>query len=159
MAYPPEDRQASLSGAEPPMPKAPTFGEPPISGTAEPHAAEPPMSVTPVTTELSTPELTSGVGGEPAEKQTSPVREPVKLAPTRTSGMWLGVWAGVIMVIFVIIFVAQNTASVEINFLWMSGEISLALALLIAAVAGAVIAMAVAAARILQLRRMVRRAR
>ena len=73
--------------------------------------------------------------------------------------MWLGVWAGVLVVILLIIFVAQNTASVEINFLWMSGQISLALAMLIAGVAGAIIAMAVAAARIIQLRRMVRRSR
>jgi uncharacterized integral membrane protein len=73
--------------------------------------------------------------------------------------MWLGVWAGVLVVILLIIFVAQNTAGVEINFLWMSGRISLALAMLIAGVAGAIIAMAVAAARIIQLRRMVRRAR
>jgi uncharacterized integral membrane protein len=41
----------------------------------------------------------------------------------------------------------------------MSGQISLALAMLIAGVAGAIIAMAVAAAPIIQLRRMVRRAR
>ena len=86
-------------------------------------------------------------------------RKPVKVTPTRTSAMWLGVWAGVLVVILLIIFVAQNTAGVEINFLWMSGRISLALAMLIAGVAGAIIAMAVAAARIIQLRRMVRRAR
>ena len=65
----------------------------------------------------------------------------------------------VLVVILLIIFVAQNTADVEINFLWMSGRISLALAMLIAGVAGAVVAMAVAAARIIQLRRMVRRVR
>ena len=56
-----------------------------------------------------------------------------------------------------IVFVAQNTGNVRINFLWMDGLIPLALALLIAGVAGAVIAMAVAAARILQLRRLLRR--
>ena len=95
--------------------------------------------------------------GDPAAADTR--REPVKLTPTRTSAMWLGVWAGVLVVILLIIFVAQNTAGVEINFLWMSGRISLALAMLIAGVAGAIVAMAVAAARIIQLRRMVRRAR
>ncbi|MBM2623523.1 DUF1049 domain-containing protein [Actinoplanes sp. LDG1-06] len=56
-----------------------------------------------------------------------------------------------------IIFIAQNTASVRINFLWMNGQFPVALALLIAGVAGAIVAMAVAAARILQLRRMVSR--
>jgi uncharacterized integral membrane protein len=76
---------------------------------------------------------------------------------TRTSAVWFGVWAGALALILLIIFVAQNTAGVQINFLWMHGRISLALALLIAGVAGAVIAMAVGAARIIQLRRMVRR--
>jgi uncharacterized integral membrane protein len=73
--------------------------------------------------------------------------------------IWVGVWAGVAALILLIIFVGQNTASVEINFLWMSGRIPLALALLIAGVCGAIIAMAVAAARIVQLRRHVRRLR
>jgi uncharacterized integral membrane protein len=99
--------------------------------------------------------LGDGTAAEPGEAR----REPIKVTPTRTSAMWLGVWAGVLVVILLIIFVAQNTASVEINFLWMSGRISLALAMLIAGVAGAIVAMAVAAARIIQLRRMVRRAR
>jgi uncharacterized integral membrane protein len=81
------------------------------------------------------------------------------LGLTRTSAAWLGVWAGVLAVIVLIIFVAQNTYRVQINFLWLHGHISLALALLIAGVAGAAVAMAVAAARILQLRRLVRRPR
>lgn len=73
--------------------------------------------------------------------------------------VWSGVWAGVAALILLIIFVAQNTASVEITFLGLEGRISLALALLIAGVAGAVIAMAVGALRIIQLRRLVRRGR
>jgi uncharacterized integral membrane protein len=76
---------------------------------------------------------------------------------TRISAAWLGVWAGVLVVILLIVFIAQNTADVRIRFLWMGGVIPTALALLIAGVGGAVIAMAVAAARIVQLRRLVRR--
>jgi uncharacterized integral membrane protein len=81
----------------------------------------------------------------------------VRVPRTRISAVWFGVWAGVVALILLIIFVGQNTAAVEISFLWMDGQISLALALLIAGVAGALIAMAVAAARIIQLRRLVRR--
>ncbi|MET0492069.1 MAG: lipopolysaccharide assembly protein LapA domain-containing protein, partial [Actinoplanes sp.] len=76
---------------------------------------------------------------------------------TRTGAVWFGVWAGAAALIVLIVFVAQNTGNVRINFLWMDGLIPLALALLIAGVAGAVIAMAVASARILQLRRLLRR--
>ncbi|HET6529651.1 MAG TPA: lipopolysaccharide assembly protein LapA domain-containing protein [Actinoplanes sp.] len=82
-----------------------------------------------------------------------------RIAPTRTSTVWMGVWAGVVALILLIIFIGQNTASVEIAFFALEGRIPLALALLIAGVAGAIIAMAVAAMRILQLRRLVRRGR
>lgn len=78
---------------------------------------------------------------------------------TRVSAAWLGVWAGVLVVILLIIFIGQNTAGVRVRFLWLSGVIPTALALLIAGVGGAIIAMAVAAARIVQLRRLVRRRR
>jgi uncharacterized integral membrane protein len=78
---------------------------------------------------------------------------------TRISAAWLGVWAGALVVILLIVFIAQNTAGVRIRFLWLDGVIPTALALLIAGVGGAVIAMAVASARIIQLRRMVHRQR
>jgi uncharacterized integral membrane protein len=55
-----------------------------------------------------------------------------------------------------IVFVGQNTAPINIQFLWLDGQIPTALALLIAGVGGAVVAMAAAAARILQLRRAIR---
>jgi uncharacterized integral membrane protein len=126
---------------------------PPGSGLAATDSALP--DVQPGNRSLAERSGIDGTAPGPAEAE----REPLKVTPTRTSAMWLGVWAGVLVVILLIIFVAQNTASVEINFLWMSGQISLALAMLIAGVAGAIVAMAVAAARIIQLRRMVRRAR
>jgi uncharacterized integral membrane protein len=91
--------------------------------------------------------------------------EPSALRParprmfTRISAAWLGVWAGALVVVLLIIFIGQNTADVRIRFLWMDGLIPTALALLIAGVGGAIIAMAVAAARIVQLRRLVRRRR
>ena len=52
-----------------------------------------------------------------------------------------------------------RSAGPFISFFALEGSISLALALLIAGVGGAIVAMAVAATRILQLRRMVRRGR
>jgi uncharacterized integral membrane protein len=84
-------------------------------------------------------------------------RRHVKVPRTRTSAAWFGVWAGAVALVLLIIFVAQNTATVQVNFLWLSGNISLALALLIAGVGGAVVAMAVGAVRIVQLRRLVHR--
>jgi uncharacterized integral membrane protein len=78
---------------------------------------------------------------------------------TRTSAVWFGVCAGAVALILLIVFVAQNTGNVRIEFLWMDGQISLALAMLIAGVCGVLVAMAVASVRIIQLRRLVRRRR
>jgi uncharacterized integral membrane protein len=96
----------------------------------------------------------------PTPGTTAPPVAPAATAPrmfTRISAAWLGVWAGIVVVILLIVFIAQNTAGVRIRFLWLDGVIPTALALLIAGVGGAIIAMAVAAARIVQLRRLLRR--
>ena len=97
--------------------------------------------------------------GETSPDLIAPKRERIQVSHTRTSAAWAGIWAGVVVLILLIIFVAQNTASVQISFFALEGSISLALALLIAGVGGAIVSMAVAATRILQLRRMVRRGR
>ncbi|MCA2216732.1 LapA family protein [Jidongwangia harbinensis] len=111
----------------------------------------------------------SGMGFDRESSGVTTGREPAGVAPagdrapgprvthTRTSAVWAGVWAGVVALIVLIVFIAQNTAKVEISFFALEGRIPLALALLIAGVAGAIVAMAVAAARIIQLRRLVRR--
>jgi uncharacterized integral membrane protein len=75
---------------------------------------------------------------------------------TRIRAAWVGVWAGIAAIILLIIFVGQNTAAIDIHFLWMDGHIPAALALLIAGVGGAIIALAVAAARMIQMRRHMR---
>jgi prepilin-type processing-associated H-X9-DG protein len=53
----------------------------------------------------------------------------------------------------------QNTGSVQVNFLWMDGSVPLALALFIAGVGAAIVAMTIGAARMTQLRRLVRHRR
>jgi len=93
-------------------------------------------------------------GLEPAGE--APARPNPRVPRTRTSAVWFGVWAGVAALILLIVFVAQNTGGMQISFLWMEGQIPIALALLIAGVAGALIAMAVASVRIIQLRKLVR---
>lgn len=93
----------------------------------------------------------------PPPPPSTPAGEPARVVPTRISAAWAGVCAGVVAVILLIIFIGQNTAAVRINFLWLEGSIPTALALLIAGVGGAIVAIAVGAARIIQLRRLVRR--
>ena len=76
---------------------------------------------------------------------------------TRTGAAWFGIGAAALVLVVLIVFMLQNTRSVEVTFLWMHGNVPLALALLIAGVGVAVLAMAVGEARIGQLRRFARR--
>ena len=64
-----------------------------------------------------------------------------------------------ILLVALIIFIAENSQNVTISFLGAHGTISLALAILIAAVAGVLISLLVGSTRILQLRLEVQRHR
>jgi uncharacterized integral membrane protein len=67
--------------------------------------------------------------------------------------------AGVAILIVVMIFVIQNAHAVDISFLGAHLRLSLAVALLLAAIAGALVMAATGTARITQLRRIMRRDR
>ena len=67
--------------------------------------------------------------------------------------------AGTAALIVVLIFIIQNTHAVNISFLGAHLHLSLAVALLLAAVAGALVMAAAGTARITQLRRIMRRNR
>jgi len=71
--------------------------------------------------------------------------------------LWLSLGLAVVLLVLLIIFIAENSKSVTISFLGAHGHISLGLALLIAAVVGAVVALLAGTARIMQLRGEVRR--
>ncbi|HEY1420888.1 MAG TPA: LapA family protein [Candidatus Dormibacteraeota bacterium] len=77
---------------------------------------------------------------------------------TRLSGAWTAVVVGLLLLVVILIFILQNQQSVELSFLFVSGHLPLAVALLFAMILGALIVFAFGAARILQLR-MVARAR
>jgi lipopolysaccharide assembly protein A len=78
---------------------------------------------------------------------------------TRISGMRAGLIAGIAVLIVVMIFIIQNTHAVNITFLGAHLHLSLAVALLLAAIAGALVMAAAGTARITQLRRTMRRNR
>ena len=78
---------------------------------------------------------------------------------TRISGMRTGLIAGFAILIVVMIFIIQNTHAVNISFLGAHLHLSLAVALLLAAIAGALLMAAAGTARITQLRRIMRRDR
>jgi uncharacterized integral membrane protein len=57
------------------------------------------------------------------------------------------------VLILLIYFITQNTARTNVSFLGLSGELPLTVALLAAALAGAVLAVAIGSTRVAQLRR------
>ena len=80
-------------------------------------------------------------------------------AHTRISGLRTALIAGIAALILVVIFVIQNTQAVSISFLGAHLRLSLAVALLLAAITGALLMATAGTARITQLRRTLRRDR
>jgi uncharacterized integral membrane protein len=94
------------------------------------------------------------------DNESAPAAAPTtsrRVPRTRTGAAWVGLAAAALIAVALIVFLAQNTRSVEISFLWMSTNTSLAVALLIAAVGSTLLTLALGTARITQLRRLARR--
>lgn len=92
----------------------------------------------------------SGKGTKGTSGQSDPLRS------SRAGGFYLSVIALGVVLIFLIVFVTQNTDPTTVRFLPWEAEIPLAVALLIAAVAGIFLAGIAASLRIVQLRRRVK---
>jgi uncharacterized integral membrane protein len=78
---------------------------------------------------------------------------------TRLSGAWTALIVGIVALLVILVFILQNLQGVELQFLVFHGHLPLALALLFAAILGAVIVLTFGGGRILQLRLVARRAR
>lgn len=78
------------------------------------------------------------------------------LRRSRTSSAWVGVVVFTVVFALLLIFILQNTQSVQITFFAATGNLPLAVAMLLAAVAGVLLAAVVAGLRIRQLRRRIR---
>lgn len=104
------------------------------------------------------PTQSEDAGPQPARPgDTASTVDPLRRS--RTSGIWFAVVAMAVILLLLIIFIAQNTESVQVAFLGWDGTTPLAVALLIAVLAGLLLAVAAGSLRILQLRRRVRRGR
>jgi len=66
--------------------------------------------------------------------------------------IWVALIPLTVFLVLLIVFIAENGQQVEVSFFGAKGHLSLALALLIAAVAGAVVVLLAGTARIVQLR-------
>lgn len=72
---------------------------------------------------------------------------------TRAGALWSALITGFLTLILLLIFIAQNTASTPFQFLSLHWTLPLGVAILLAAVVGGLLTVAVGTARIIQLRR------
>jgi len=122
-------------------PASPATTLPPASpnGDAPPAPAPAPASATPTQAASAAP---------------PPSRRGSRIATARTALI-----AGALVLIVVLVFIIENAHAVTITFFGAHLQISLAVALLLAAIAGALIMAAAGTARITQLRMTMRRSR
>jgi uncharacterized integral membrane protein len=76
---------------------------------------------------------------------------------TRTSATFKSLMAGTVVLVLLLVFILENTERAKVTYFGASGHLPLGVALLLAAVAGALIVGIVGTARIFQLRKHVRR--
>jgi uncharacterized integral membrane protein len=102
---------------------------------------------------------------QPPSAQPTPAEPPTSLPGVDSNGrierrkvsaVWIGFILAAILLIALVVFIAQNSRTATVNFLWLHGHISLALALLLAAVIGALLVAIPGSVRIVQLRRSLR---
>jgi len=75
------------------------------------------------------------------------------VAFTRAGALWSALIVGFLILILLLIFITQNTTATPFQFLGLHWSLPLGVAILLAAVVGGLITIAVGTARILQLRR------
>jgi uncharacterized integral membrane protein len=86
-------------------------------------------------------------------------RDGERFRHTRISAVWAAVFVAVLFGVGLVDFIAQNTRNVRVNFFSVSGRMPGAVALLAAALAGAIVVLAVGVCRVAQLRLNMRRQR
>lgn len=79
------------------------------------------------------------------------------LRRTRTGSIWVGVIIFALVLVLLLIFILQNTQAVRLSYFGAEGQIPLAVAMLLSAVAGALLTAIAGSLRIIQLRRNLRR--
>jgi uncharacterized integral membrane protein len=87
-----------------------------------------------------------------------PEHETEHFQATKTSRAWWALVCGLLALLLMVVFMAQNSNDVPVHFLWLKGNTPLGVALLLAAVLGALTVVLLGAARMLQMRVQARRA-
>lgn len=80
-------------------------------------------------------------------------REAGKVAHTRSRATYVGWIVGIVVTIILLVFILRNQESQEIDLVFVKVHLPVGISLLIAALLGAIITVAVTGARVVQLRR------
>ena len=97
---------------------------------------------------------------QPGPQQPGPQQPPHHtIKHTRISGLWVAVGIFAVVLLFLLIFILQNGRGADISYLGAHGHMPLGVALLLAAVCGALLVILAAAARMAQLRSTARKHR
>lgn len=98
--------------------------------------------------------------GQPGTGQHGTVApEPVKPGGSRTAGIWIALILGAIVLVLLLIFVIQNSASTQFEYFGATFQLPLGVAMLLAAIAGALVMALVGSVRIIQMSWEMRRLR
>jgi len=95
------------------------------------------------------PPLQSDTMPPPQHAGPPPQHHPIKR--TRLRGLWIALIIFALVLLFLLIFILQNSRGVDVSYLGAHGHMPLGVALLLAAVCGALLAILAAVARIAQL--------
>jgi uncharacterized integral membrane protein len=138
----PSEEQTVTSEHESPDTR-PTQPADPAAPATAPDAAEPPAPVE--------------VGREDRQDRQESGQRPA--SRTRISGAWTAVAVAAVVLLLLLIFILQNLQTVRVTFFGASGQLPLGVAVLLAAVGGALLVVVLGAARMIQLRAFARRER
>ena len=116
----------------------------PPRATSPGPAVPPPVPAQQVPPAAATPSIPRGLDEPP-------------LKFTRAGALWSALIAGFLVLIVLLVFITQNTESAEFAFLGWHWSLPLGVAILLAAVCGGLLTVAVGTARLFQLRRAAKR--
>jgi uncharacterized integral membrane protein len=123
------------------------------SSTGRPTSADPAGGM-PVTRAPAPPAMPGPPPGmsTPRSETTRPPTT-TKVGRSRFGGVWVGLIVAAVILVLLLVFILQNSRSARIDFLWMSGQAPLAVAILLGVAAGALLVAVPGTVRILQLRK------
>lgn len=99
--------------------------------------------------------------GQPGDLPSDPVAVPPQEEPqateprerrTRISAAWVGILVAIVVLVLLLIFILENLRDVNVTYLGASGQLPLGVALLFAAIGGALMVAMAGVARLTQLR-------